>query len=83
VYVPIDKISKEELRRLVDLTLDEEDVEFDEYDEDAITNQAHQIIYRSVAGKLWDLRKRRKEFVDASARVFLEDYQKYKDSPPE
>jgi hypothetical protein len=81
--VPIDKISKEELLRLVDLTLNEEDVEFDEYDEDSIKNEAHRIIYRSVAEKLLDLKERRKEFADASARVFLEDYQKYKDSPPE
>lgn len=82
-YMPIDQLSRNELLSLVDRTLEEDDIEFDEYDDDAIKNQAHQIIYRSVEAKLRDLRGRRTEFVDASARLFLDAYQKYKNSPPE
>ena len=48
-YNPIDKITKEDLLRLVNLTL-QEDVEFDEYDEDMIKNEAHRILYKSVFG---------------------------------
>jgi hypothetical protein len=54
-------------------------VEFDDYDEKAIKNQAHQIIYKSIVQKLRTLRDRRKEFIDESARLFLEDYEKYRD----
>ena len=75
--VPIDKISKEDLLRLVNWTLNEDAVEFDPYDEKSIRNQAHQIIYKSVASKLRALRDRRKKFLDESARVYLVDYQKY------
>ena len=81
-YSPIDKIGKEDLLRLVNWTLDEEVVEFDDYDEKAIKNQAHQIIYKSVVQKLRTLRERRKEFIDESARQFLEDYEKYRDDSP-
>jgi hypothetical protein len=78
-YSLIDKIGKEDLLRLVNWTLDEEVVEFDDYDEKAIKNQAHQIIYKSIIQKLRTLRDRRQEFIDESARLFLDDYQKYRD----
>ena len=78
-YRSIDKITKEDLLRLVHLTLNEDKVEFDEYDENSIKNQAHQIIYKSIFRKLNSLRERRQEFVDESARLFLEDYEKYRE----
>lgn len=77
-YKPIDKLGKDDLLRLVNWTLHEDAVEFDPYDEEAIKNHAHQIIYKSVSQKLTDLRGRRKEFLDESARLFLADYEKYK-----
>ena len=78
-YSSIDKITKEDLLRLVHLTLNEDKVEFDEYNENSIKNQAHQIIYKSIFRKLNSLRERRQEFVDESARLFLEDYEKYRE----
>lgn len=77
-YVAIDKISKGSLLRLVDECLGSDDIEFDDYDEAAIAHQAHRVIYKSVVRKLQDLFARRKEFVDESARLYLEDYEKYK-----
>lgn len=75
--IPVDKITKEELLRLVNLTLSE-DVEFDEYDENAIKNQAHQIVYKSILEKLRGLRDRKQEFIDESERLFLKEYEKYR-----
>jgi hypothetical protein len=80
-YSPVDKISKDELLRLVNLTFSEEDIEFEEYDESMIQNHAHQVIYKSVVRKLQSLRERKQEFVDESARLYLEDYEKYKAAP--
>lgn len=77
-YVSIDKISKEELLNLLNWTLHEEAVEFDDYNEKTIKNHAHQIIYNSIVKKLRALRDRRQEFTDESARLFLEDYEKYR-----
>lgn len=79
-YSPIDKVSKEEMLVLVNWTLDEETVEIDEYDEAAIRNHAHQIIYKSISRKLLSLRERRQEFIDESARLYLEDYERYQDT---
>jgi hypothetical protein len=76
--VPVDKITKEDLLRLVNLTLSK-DVEFDDYDENAIKNQAHQIVYKSILEKLRSLRDRKQEFIDESERLFLKEYEKYRD----
>ena len=75
-YSPIDKITKQDLLRLVNLTLAEE-VEFDQFDEEAIRNLAHRIIYKSVSEKLVGLRDRRQEFTDQSKRLYLQEYEKY------
>lgn len=80
-YEPIDKIAKDDLLRLVNLTLGEDEVEFDEYDENLVKNHAHQVIYKSVVRKLNSLRERRQEFTDEAARLFLEDYERYKAEP--
>ncbi len=74
----IDKITKEDILRLVDLTLSEEDIEYDEYSDEAVRNQAHQIVYKSVYEKLKELRSRREEFVDESERMYLADYERYR-----
>ena len=79
-YKPVDKIAKEDLLQLVTWTLNEKEVEFDAYDENAIKNQAHQIVYKSVVQKLQDLRGRKQEFIDESERLFLKEHEKYRDA---
>jgi hypothetical protein len=75
-FVSVDRIAKEDLLRLVDLTLSE-DVEFDSYDETAVKNQAQQIIYKSVVERLEELKERREEFTDESERLYLAEYERY------
>ena len=79
-FAKVDKVTKEDILRLVSLTLDtDQEVEFDEYDVDKLKNHAHQIIYKSIFDKLQELKKRRKEFIDESARLYLSEYEKYSD----
>lgn len=80
-YEPVDKITKEDLLRLVNATLDKDEVMFDEYDESLVKNHAHQVIYKSVVRKLSSLKERRQEFTDEAARLYLEDYERYKAEP--
>jgi hypothetical protein len=79
----VDKITKEDLLRMVDVTLQEEDVEYDEYSDEELRNQAHQIVYKNVFEKLKELRGRRKEFIDESERLYLTEYEKYRSTPEE
>ena len=75
-YRVIDEITKEDLLRLMRNVLNN-DVEFDEFDEDVIKNQAHQVVYRSIYRNLQSLKDRKQEFVDESERLYLEDYKRY------
>lgn len=77
-FLPIDRITKDDLLRLANLTLDENEIEFDEYDEQLLQNKAHRVIYKNVVQKLQDLRVRKKEFADQAARLFYEDYERYR-----
>ena len=77
---PIDKLTKEDLFWMVNQTLGQAEISFDEYDDDLLRNQAHQIIYKNVHAKLLRLRERRSEFTDESERLFLEDYENYRTS---
>lgn len=78
-HVAIEKITKEDLLRLAGKILDDEDVDFDQFDATSIKNQAHQVIYKSVSQKFAGLRARRTEFIDESARLFLDDYRRYRE----
>ena len=79
-FAPVDKITKEDLLRLVNLTLDEE-VEFDEYKDEDLKNHAHKIVYKSIFEKLRGLKERRQEFIDESERLYLQEYERYRDEP--
>ncbi|MDD4778683.1 MAG: hypothetical protein PHV53_10410 [Fermentimonas sp.] len=75
-YCAIDEITKEDLLRLVRCVLND-DVEFDEYDEEVIKNQAHQVVYKSIYRNLQSLKERRQEFIDEAERLYLDDYKRY------
>lgn len=77
-YEALDKLTKEDLLRLVEATLTDPQTSFDEFQADALQNQAHQIIYRSVYGKLSELADRREEFTDEAERLYLEEYDRYR-----
>lgn len=47
-FTLIDKITKESILSLINIVLDKDDIEMDEYNEALLANKAHQIIYRSI-----------------------------------
>lgn len=79
-YQPLDQIGKEDLLRLVDQVLTT-DAKMDDYDASLLQNQAHQIIYENLWSKLTELAGRRTEFLDESKRLFLTEYERYKNDP--
>ena len=80
-YELIDKINKEALLALVNIALDTE-VEIDEYDDELIKNQAHQILYKNISEKIAKLNQERDDFKDDTERLFLPEYEKYKQPSP-
>tara|TARA_R110002012_G_scaffold114250_1_gene260845 strand:+ start:837 stop:1127 length:291 start_codon:yes stop_codon:yes gene_type:complete len=76
-YETVDNIDKTTLLRLINAAL-EDNFEIDEYNEELLKNQAHQIIYKSISFKLNDLYSKRNQFRDESERLFQDEYEKYK-----
>jgi len=77
----LDKIAKEDLLRLVELTLSS-DCQLDAYDPSLIHNQAHQIIYENIWSRLCELASKKKQFLDESKRLYLSEYERYKNDRP-
>lgn len=75
-YRPIDEIDKVNLMSLVNLVL-KSLIIMDEYNEDNIGNQAHQIIYKSIYEKLMNLQDNKNKFRDESDRLYQEAIEKY------
>ena len=75
-YHEIDQITKEALLWILERVLDGSG-ELEEYEENLLSNQAHQVVYKSIYNNLKTLEDRRQEFIDESERLFLEDYKRY------
>jgi hypothetical protein len=81
-YHEIDQITKEALLWILERVLDKSG-ELDEYSENELKNQAHQVVYKSIYSNLRALEDRRQEFIDESERLFLEDYKRYVEGTPQ
>lgn len=77
-FSSIDEVTKEDLLRLAELVLKEDEIEFDPFDEEVIRNEAHRILYRNIRKKLQDLRDRREEFVEQRDRLYQQAYEEYR-----
>lgn len=75
-YEQIDKIIKEDLLRMMENIL-ENDTEMEEYDEEKLKNQAHQVVYKSIYNNLKSLKDRKEEFKDNTECLYQEQYTKY------
>ena len=73
---PIDKITKEDLMKLVELSLTD-DFEMDPFDKNKLKNAAHAIIYKNIYQKLHALKNQKNKFMDEKAAMYrnaIDDY---------
>lgn len=75
-FKAIDEIDKNDLLKLLDLALNDE-FEMDEYKQELIGNQAHQIIYKNIFEKLRELNSNLTRFKDESQSQYKEALKKY------
>jgi hypothetical protein len=76
-WLPIDQISKDHLLQLLDQTLNGS-VEMDEFDNEKLGNQAHQIIYKNIYEKFVELGKNKSRFKDESELIYKDAIEKYR-----
>lgn len=72
----IDKITREDLYYLIDKAFTEE-FEYDKYESDKISNQAHNIIYKNITEKISDLISRKTEIEDEINGLYKDAVEKY------
>jgi len=76
VWQEIDKINKEDLMLLLDKAVTT-DFEMDTYDQAAIGNKAHQIIYKNLFEKFAELVLNKNRFKDESEQYYKAAIEKY------
>lgn len=76
-FTSIDKITKESILSLINIVLDKNEIEMDEYNETLLANKAHQIIYRNVYGKLCELYEHKDTFQDDCSEMYKDALNKY------
>ena len=72
----IDKINKEELLLLLDKVIETE-FEMDEYEQENISNKAHQIIYKNLYEKFLEFLENKNRFKDESEQLYKGALEKY------
>lgn len=81
-WVEIDKISKEDLLFLLNEAITNE-FEMDEFIEANIGHKAHQIVYKSIHEKFFDLLDNKKSFIDECDLQFRSSIEKYENNKEE
>lgn len=72
----IDQIDKDDLLELTFLAVEKE-FEMDEYIKESIGNQAHQIIYKNIYDKFFELIGNKSRFSDESDSLYKNAFEKY------
>lgn len=76
-YEELDRITKEDLLRLLNIATGDEEFEMSAYDETLLKNEAHKIIYRSLYQKFEEIIDNKNRFLDESASIYREALEKY------
>lgn len=76
-YKTIDKISKEDISVLIDIIMNSDSFDMDEYNSDKIGNTAHNIIYRNLHEKFSNLLNRKEKLIENINSLFSDAYNKY------
>ncbi len=72
----IDRINKEDLLILLNKAL-ETDFEMDAYEQEKVSNKAHQIIYKNLFNKFTELLENKNRFKDESEQLYKDAIEKY------
>lgn len=76
-WIAVSEMNKEDLLNLAHAAVEEENLEMDAFEEAALPNPAHKIIYQRVSSQLNELHSRRADFLEEVRNVYKEAYNKY------
>lgn len=77
-YVTIDKMGNDDLWRLANAVMKDDDFQMNVYDEALLPNKAHRIIYEHVYELLTSLQERKEQYKNESELMYKTAYDAYK-----
>ncbi len=76
-WIVVSELTKDDLLNLAHSAVEDADFEIDTYDEVALPNPAHKIIYQHISGQLTELHSRREGFMEEVRNIYKDAYNKY------
>ncbi len=76
-WIIVTEMTKEDLLNLAHAAVEDDEFTADVYDESALPNPAHRIIYQRISGQLKELHNRRVAFQEEVRNIYKEAYTKY------
>ena len=77
-YEAIDKMANDDLWRLANAVMKDDDFQMNVYDEALLPNKAHRIIYKHVYELLTSLQERKEQYKNESELMYKTAYDAYK-----
>lgn len=77
-YETIDKMANDDLWRLANAVMEDDDFQMNVYDEALLPNKAHRIIYQHVYELLTSLQERKEQYKNESELMYKTAYDAYK-----
>ena len=77
-YETIDKMANDDLWRLANAVMKDDDFQMNVYDEALLPNKAHRIIYQHVYELLTSLQERKEQYKNESELMYKTAYDAYK-----
>ncbi len=76
-WTSIDKIEKENLIDLLNMAIEDDEFEMDEFIDEKLQNKAHNIIYKHISEKLTSIIDDRDKFKEETNSIYKEALDKY------
>ena len=73
----ISDITGDDLIKLIEKCIDEDDFELEEFDNTLIKNEAHKIIYKSIYQKIKEIHLERDNIIDENTQRYNDIIEKY------
>lgn len=77
-YETIDKMANDDLWRLANAVMEDDDFQMNVYDEALLPNKAHRIIYKHVYELFTSLQERKEQYKNESELMYKTAYDAYK-----
>lgn len=77
-YETIDKMANDDLWRLANAVMKDDDFQMNVYDEALLPNKAHRIVYKHVYELLTSLQERKEQYKNESELMYKTAYDAYK-----